>query len=213
MKRALSFTHKFVPAAAADAPTLLLLHGTGSDENGLLALGKALAPEAAILSPRGKVLERGAPRFFRRLAEGVFDMEDLHFRTDELAEFVNAAVERYKLDRQRLIAVGYSNGANIAASVLLQRPGILPAVVLFRAMVPFEPDPTPDLQGVRVFMASGRHDPIVPVAQPERLRQILTAAGAVVSIHWHDGGHELGDDDMDAAKRWLKQEVATVNRA
>jgi phospholipase/carboxylesterase/glyoxalase family protein len=140
----------------------------------------------------------------------VFDMEDLHFRTDELADFVDAAVEQYGIDRDRLIAVGYSNGANIAASVLLQRPGVLPAAVLFRAMVPFEPDARPNLQGVRVLMGSGRRDPIVPVAQPERLRQILTAGGAAVSIHWHDGGHELGDDDVEAAKRWLKQEMMTT---
>jgi len=199
----LSFVHEFAPATAADQPILLLLHGTGGDERDLLPIGRTLAPSAALLSPRGRVLEGGAPRFFRRLAEGVFDLEDLAVRTEELADFVTRAAAHYGFNPARVIAVGYSNGANIAASVLLRRPTVLMAAMLFRPMVPFEPALTPDLQHVRVFIASGRRDPIVPPGQPERLRQLLASAGAAVTIHWHAGGHELGDDEVQAARHWL----------
>jgi len=207
---AISFVHEFVPPTTPDAPTLLLLHGTGGDERDLLPVGRALAPSAALLSPRGKVLEGGAPRFFRRLAEGVFDLEDLDFRTNELADFVAAAATHYGFDAARVIAVGYSNGANIAASVLLRRPTVLAAGILFRPMVPFEPLTSPDLHDVAVFIGSGRRDPIVPSGQPERLRHLLTEAGAAVTLHWHAGGHELGDDDLQAAKRWL--DTASASR-
>ena len=201
----LSFVHEFVHATAKDARTLLLLHGTGGDERDLLPIGRALDPSAALLSPRGRVLEQGAPRFFRRVAEGVLDLEDLAFRTDELAEFVAAAANHYRFEEARVIAVGYSNGANIATSVLLWRPRVLSGAILFRPMVPFEPTTTPNLHHARVLIGSGRHDPIVPSSQPERLRQILTEAGAAVQVHWHPGGHELGDDDLVAARRWLSR--------
>lgn len=201
----LSFVHEFVRATAQDAPTLLLLHGTGGDERDLLPIGRALDPSAALLSPRGRVLENGAPRFFRRVAEGVFDLKDLALRTDELAEFVAAAANHYGFDEARVIAVGYSNGANIATSVLLRRPRVFSGAILFRPMVPFEPATTPNLHHARVLIGSGQHDPIVPSSQPERLRQILTEAGAAVQVHWHPGGHELGDDDLDAARRWLSR--------
>lgn len=200
----LSFVHEFVRATAKDAPTLLLLHGTGGDERDLLPIGRALDPSAALLSPRGRVLENGAPRFFRRVAEGVFDLRDLSLRTDELADFVVAAAHHYGFDAATVIAVGYSNGANIAASVLLRRPRVLSGAILFRAMVPFEPKTTPNLHHARVFMGSGQHDPIVPSIQTERLRQILKDAGAAVEVHWHAGGHELGEDDLQAATRWLR---------
>ncbi len=198
-----AFIHQFVPASASGAPTLLLLHGTGGDEHDLLPIGRALAPSAALLSPRGKVLEGGAPRFFRRVAEGVFDLQDLVVRTDELAEFVAAAADQYRFDGSRVIAVGYSNGANIAASLLLRRPTVLAAAVLFRPMVPFEPGAAPALHAVAVFIGSGTRDPIVPPAQPERLRRLLSDGGARVTMHWHPGGHELGDDDVTAARQWL----------
>jgi len=200
---ALSFVHEFVRSAAKDSPTLLLLHGTGGDERDLLPIGRALEPSAALLSPRGRVLEAGAPRFFRRVAEGVFDLQDLAVRTDELADFVTAAARHYRFDATRVIAVGYSNGANIAASILLRRPRVLAGAILFRPMVPFEPTTTPDLHLSRVFIGSGRRDPIVPPDQPERLRHILTHAGAAVEMHWHPGGHELGEDDLQAAGQWL----------
>jgi phospholipase/carboxylesterase len=200
---ALSFVHEFVRATAEEAPTLLLLHGTGGDERDLLPIGRALDPSAALLSPRGRVREGGARRFFHRLAEGVFDLHDLAVRTDELADFVVAAAHTYGFDAARVIAVGYSNGANIAASVLLRRPRVLAGAILFRPMVPFEPTMTPDLHHARVLIASGQHDLVVPSGQPERLREVLTAAGATVQVHWHPGGHELGEDDLATASRWL----------
>src|SRR5881398_623599 len=137
------FIHEFV--AGSSNRTFLLLHGTGGNERDLLPVGRELDPTASLLSPRGKVLENGMPRYFRRLAEGVFDLEDLKKRTHELADFVVSAVAHYKIDIENMIAVGYSNGANIAASLLLLRPEIFPAAVLFRAMVPLVPETQPDL--------------------------------------------------------------------
>jgi phospholipase/carboxylesterase len=202
-RSAAAFVHKYLPASAPGQPTLLLLHGTGGNEGDLIPIGTTLAPGAALLSPRGQVLERGAPRFFRRLAEGIFDLDDLAVRTEALADFIEAAAAEYELDASRVIAVGYSNGANIAASVLLRRPSVLAGAILFRAMVPFEPDAPPDLSGVAVLIGSGQHDPIVPRAQPERLRDLLSTAGAAVEMYWYAGGHELADHDLQAARRWL----------
>jgi predicted esterase len=165
----LGFVHRFLPPEDESGPTLLLLHGTGGNEEDLIPLGEALAPGAAVLSPRGKVSEHGAPRFFRRLAEGVFDHEDLLFRTHELVDFVEAAAEKYGFDRSKLVAVGYSNGANVAGSTILLHPDLLRAAVLFRAMVPFEPDVTPDLSGMPVFMAAGRMDRMIPPDNTQRL--------------------------------------------
>lgn len=199
----LSFAHRFIPAADhGPSAVLLLLHGTGGDENDLIPLGRTLLPGAALLSPRGKVLENGMPRYFRRFAEGVFDIADLQFRAHELAAFVEAARREYRLTGD-LVAVGYSNGANIAAGLLLLKPGLLAGAVLFRPMTPFVPDQPPDLNGTRVLLAAGNRDPIVPSSQTEQLAQILNGAGAIVSFHWHPGGHELGQDDIDAAQRWL----------
>ena len=161
----LGFDHRYLPGDDESGPTLLLLHGTGGNEEDLIPLGQELLPGAAILSPRGKVSEYGAPRFFRRLAEGVFDHEDLLFRTHELAGFVEAAAEEYGFDPSKVVAVGYSNGANVAASTILLHPGLLRAAVLFRAMVPFEPEVTPDLSGMPVFMAAGRMDRMIPPGQ------------------------------------------------
>jgi predicted esterase len=202
----LGFVHRFVPGpAAAAAPTLLLLHGTGGNEHDLLDLGRALVPQAALLSPRGKVLEHGQPRFFRRFAAGVFDMEDLHRRTHELADFVEQAAQHYGFDRQRVIAVGYSNGANIAASMLLRRPQVLAAAVLFHPMVPFVPEEPPFLVGKAVFIGAGRADTLVPAAQTEQLAAILEAAGADVTIYWHAGGHALSAGEVHAAADWLRR--------
>lgn len=206
MERAtLSFTHRFVPPQTADAPTLLLLHGTGGDENDLIPLGDALYPGAALLSPRGQVLENGMPRFFRRLAEGVFDLDDLRRRTADLASFVGAASEAYNFDSQRVIAVGYSNGANIAASLLLLRPGVLAGAVLFHAMVPIEPDESPDLRNVPVFIGAGRSDQMIPARQTERLAELLQEAGADVTLHWQPGGHALNNAEVQAAVSWLNE--------
>jgi len=199
----LEFAHRYVPGRTADAPVLLLLHGTGGDENDLLPLGVTLAPGAACLSPRGKVLEQGMPRFFRRLAEGVFDVPDLIERTRELAEFVRAAAVEYRFDPAAVFAVGYSNGANIAASLLLLHPGVLRGAVLFRSMVPLVPPSRPALEGVPVFVAAGRRDPIVPFPLTQQLADLLEDAGAEVTVHVEPAGHELTDGDVAAAREWL----------
>ena len=197
----LGFVHKFVPAQKGEPHpvTLLLLHGTGGDENDLLSLGSELWPGAALLGVRGKVLENGMPRFFRRIREGVFDVEDLKFRTDELAEFIKAASKQYDFSTERLIAVGYSNGANIAASLILTHPHYLAAVVLFRVMVPFTPEIIRNFRNLPVFIGAGARDPIVPRGQPEQLEGIFESGGADVTLFWHRGGHELGEDDVEAA--------------
>ncbi|MFB3855226.1 MAG: alpha/beta hydrolase [Vicinamibacterales bacterium] len=211
MSQQMSFVHVFEPGQGPDGPTLLLLHGTGGNEHDLLVLGRALGPSAGLLSPRGKVLENGAPRFFRRVAEGVFDLEDLAARTDDLSDFVRAAAHHYGFDPARVVAVGYSNGANIAGSMLFRRPGTLAAAALFRPMVPFEPATAVDLHGVSVFISSGRVDPIVPPQHPERLRHLLSVAGADLTLHWHPGGHELAEEDLAAAREWFVR--AAVFRA
>jgi len=200
----LGFEHHFIPAQQPNLPfTLLLLHGTGGNETDLLSLESELVSGAAMLSPRGKVLENGMPRFFRRLAEGVFDLEDLKFRTYELADFVAAAAAAYGFDRERVIAVGYSNGANIAASMLLLRPEALMAAVLFRPMEPLAPQTLPDLSGMPIFIAAGRSDSIIRPEDTERLVQLFQAAGADVTLYWHTGGHALSSEDVQAAKEWL----------
>src|SRR5213082_20870 len=192
------FIHEFIPG---DSPrTLLLLHGTGGNERDLIQLGRELDPNAALLSPRGKVLENGMPRFFRRLAEGVFDLKDLKYRTNELADFVAAAVRHYKLVADHIVGVGYSNGSNIAASMLLLRPEIMHGAILFRAMVPLIPDTLPDLSSVRVWIGAGDQDPIVPASETERLAELLRRAGADVTIHFTTAGHGLTSDDFEAVR-------------
>src|SRR5438477_1213318 len=188
------FIHEFVPGASNR--TLLLLHGTGGNERDLISLGRELDSSASLLSPRGKVLENGMPRFFRRLAEGVFDLEDLKKRTHELADFVIAAAKHYKIDVKNMVAVGYSNGANIAASTLLLRPEIFPAAVLFRAMVPLVPETQPDLSSVRVWIGAGSIDPIVPASETKQLSELLRDAGADVTIRFFNGGHGLTPEDV-----------------
>ncbi len=203
--KTLAFTHQFIPARAADAPTLLLLHGTGGNEHDLLGLGQAMHPQAALLSPRGQVLENGMPRFFRRLAEGVFDLDDLRRRTDDLAAFVAEASAAYGFDPKRVIAAGFSNGANIAASLLLLRPGVLAGAALFHAMVPLVPEPLPALDGVPVFMAAGRRDPLVTPAGTEQLAELLRNAGADVTLYWQPGGHSLTQAEVYAAVDWINK--------
>jgi predicted esterase len=199
----LAFTHRFVPGADPAAPILLLLHGTGGDEDDLLGLGKLLLPEAGLLSPRGKVLENGAPRFFRRLAAGVFDEADLIARAAELAEFVGDAARAYEFDPRRVIAVGFSNGANIGAALLLLHPDVLRAAVLLRAMVPLKPARMPALLGVSVYLSAGRYDTMIPPANTEELATLLRNAGADVTLAWTPQGHNLVPDEVDAARRWL----------
>ncbi len=198
----LGFTHRWEPREGAER-TLLLLHGTGGDENDLIPLGDLIDPSANLLSPRGPVMENGMPRFFRRLAEGVFDLDDLRARTHQLADFIAAAATHYGFDPAGLTAVGFSNGANIAAAVMLLRPEAIRSAILLRAMVPLEPDSPPDLMGARVFLAAGREDPIIPAANTERLARMLAGFGAEMSLEWFPVGHQLTRDDVDAAKAWL----------
>ena len=197
------FVHRFDPAKEPGAPTLILLHGTGGDENDLLPLGRMLDERAALLSPRGKVLENGMPRFFRRLSMGVFDEEDLVNRTHELASFVEEAASEYGLDPKRLFAVGFSNGANIAASLLLLHPGLLAGAVLLRAMTPFELETLPDLSGTPVYLAAGRSDQMIPPESTEHLAELLRGAGAEVTLDWQPGGHGIGRAEVEAARDWL----------
>lgn len=209
----LSFIHHWEPGTGHNGPTLLLLHGTGGTELDLVGLGRALVPGANLLSPRGPVSERGAARFFRRLAEGVFDLEDLHRRTGDLAAFVAEASEVYGFDPSRVVGVGYSNGANIAASLLLSGSQALASAVLFHPMVPFEPESLPDLTGLPVFVAAGNQDPLVPEKQTRRLAELLEASGAAVETHWEPGGHNLNRSEIEASMAWLKKQPNTGSNA
>jgi predicted esterase len=202
----LGFIHRFIPSNknGARTTTLLLLHGTGGTEEDLIPMGREIAPNAAILSPRGKVLENGMPRFFRRLAEGVFDIEDLKFRTHELADFVIAASKVYGFDLRYVVAVGYSNGANIAASELFLRPSLFSSAILFRPMVPLIPEVLPDLSAKHIFISAGMHDPIVSDHETENLFDLLKKAGvADISINWQNSGHELILEEIRKVKDWL----------
>lgn len=198
-----TYAHRYLAPQGDDRRTLLLLHGTGGDENDLIQLGQMLGPDAGLLSPRGTVLENGAARFFRRHAEGVFDLEDLQARTTDLAEFVAAAAVHYAFDPAQVIAVGFSNGANIATSVLLSRPDTLAGAILFRPMVPFVPDKPVSLAGKRAFIGAGETDTIVPAGHPERLAELLQVLGADVTIDWQPAGHALSRADVSAAYEWL----------
>ncbi|MGH8045817.1 MAG: alpha/beta hydrolase [Chthoniobacterales bacterium] len=201
MSTTTDFIHTWVPGTSAR--TLLMLHGTGGTENDLVPLGRTLDPEANLLSPRGKVLENGMPRFFRRLAEGVFDEEDLIRRTHELATFLAHAAKKYEFDAGKLVAVGYSNGANIAGSLLLLEPGALAGAALIRPMVPLVPEEQPDLTGVPVLIAAGAHDPIVPAAEAKELAALLGKAGAAVSVSVEDAGHNLTGQTVETTRKWL----------
>ena len=202
----LSFIHRFEPASEAGRPPLLLLHGTGGDEDDLLPLGRMIAPGSALLSPRGKVLEGGMPRFFRRLAEGVFDEADVRRRANELADFITQAGEAYGLAAP--VAVGFSNGANIAAAVLALRPEALAGAVLLRAMVPLSDATAGDLSGKGVLLLSGAADPIVPAENAGRLAAILKDAGASVEHKVLPVGHGLSQADVTLAKAWLDSNSA-----
>ncbi|WP_197677087.1 alpha/beta hydrolase [Friedmanniella luteola] len=196
--------HVALPAEPGNGgPALLLLHGTGGDEHDLLGLREVLSPGAAVLSPRGTVLEQGMPRFFRRLREGVFDEDDLSARADELARFVEAASAAHGLADRGLVAVGFSNGANIASALLLRHPGLLRGAALFAAMVPYGAPPAVELSGLPVLVSNGARDPMIPRARTELLEDQLRARGAVVTDVPHPGGHQL---DLTALRRttdWL----------
>lgn len=198
-----SFIHVFHPPSVAGGPILLLLHGTGSNEHGLIPLAERLAPGAGVLSPRGKVLERGMPRFFRRIAEGVFDIEDLKVRAAELAAFIKEAAAAYGFATANVIAVGFSNGANIGGALLLLHQEVLGAAVLFRAMVPLTPDPLPSIPHTPVLISNGERDPLVAPQETERLVQLLRDSGADVTLEWQTAGHELTEEDVTSARDWI----------
>lgn len=219
----LNFIHRFIPSSknseekydnysndkdnliSKNPATLLLLHGTGGNEDDLIPLGRLIYPNANLLSPRGKVLEHGMPRFFKRLAEGVFDIEDLKFRTQELAKFVNEASLQYSFDLSKTIAVGFSNGANIGTSLLLLYPQVIAGAVLFRPMIPIIPNNLPNLSEKKIVILSGQYDPIVSKKQAEDLFSLLKKTDAKVTIQWQESGHEITQDDVQIAKKWLSE--------
>ncbi|MEI9924239.1 MAG: alpha/beta hydrolase [Bradyrhizobium sp.] len=209
MAHDLSFIHRFEPATRPGLTPLLLLHGTGGDENDLLPLGEMISPGAALLSVRGQVLEHGMPRFFRRLAEGVFDEADVVDRAKELADFVGAAREAYDLAAP--LALGYSNGANIAAAMLLLRPSTLQGGILLRAMVPLAQPPEVNLSGRSLLLVSGQHDPIIPPVNGERLAAVLIKAGADVTRRVLPLGHQLSQADVNIAREWLARDQAIAD--
>ncbi|SFB41869.1 phospholipase/carboxylesterase [Cohnella sp. OV330] len=200
----MSMIHIFEPGSSPNAPTLLLLHGTGGSERDLVGVGRMLNPESALLGVRGNVSERGMARFFRRIAEGVFDEADLIARTAELNAFVDESADKYGFDRHNVVAVGYSNGANIAASLLYHHQDALKGAVLFHPMVPRRGIELPDLSGVPVFIGAGRNDPLCTMAESEELAAALGAAGAAVETHWENGGHQLSRTEVEAAAAWLR---------
>ncbi len=201
MKSELSYVHRF--DRGKDKTTLLLLHGTGGDENDMVTLGQAISPDSSILGPRGKVLENGMPRFFRRIREGVFDLEDLKFRSRELSDFVKEASAKYIFDPSLVIAAGYSNGANMAASILLLRLLPLAGAILFRPMVPFLPGSLPSLNGTPVFLSAGANDPIVPRVETMKLVDLLRRAGTEVALNWETAGHGITEGEVRRAKQWF----------
>lgn len=187
--------------------TLLLLHGTGGNEHDLINLGKTIAPGANILSVRGNVSENGMPRFFRRLQEGVFDEEDLIFRTKELYDFLDEAAEEYSFDRQKIVAVGYSNGANIAGSLLFHYEDALQGAVLHHPMVPRRNVTLPDLTGTHVLITAGEQDPMCPPEESKDLNKLLLDANANVKVVWTPGGHQLVQEEVEAAQRWFGENI------
>ncbi len=208
MSTNLSFIHRFEPGTRPGAPPLLLLHGTGGDESDLLPLGRSITPGAPLLSPRGKVLEGGMPRFFRRLAEGVFDEDDVRRRANDLADFVQEARKQYGIAAP--IALGYSNGANIAAAMLLLRPNSLAGAVLLRAMVPLKEPPKADLAGKPILILSGQFDPIIPSSNSGCLAAMLADDGARVQQNALPVGHGLTQADVDLARKWIHGQAAVL---
>ncbi|MFD2214498.1 alpha/beta hydrolase [Metabacillus endolithicus] len=197
--------HIFIEGKDQNEPTLLLLHGTGGNERDLLPIAEMIAPTASILGVRGNVLENGMPRFFRRISEGVFDEEDLVFRTEELNQFIEEAADKYKFDRNRVLAIGYSNGANIAASLMYHYKHALNGAILLHAMVPRRGIEVPDLTNTPVFIGAGVNDPLIPQAETKELAEVLRNANAQVTEHWGQAGHQLTREEIMEAKTWYEQ--------
>ena len=207
----LGFIHRFVPTEdSSSGETLIVLHGTGGDENDLVGIGQTVAPGAAILSPRGNVTENGAQRFFKRLAEGVFDPKEVRSRAEELARFIRAAIVSYGLDSTRIYALGYSNGANVASTVMFRDPRLIQGAILFRPMLVFDPEEKNDLSGSSVFISAGRMDPIVPVTSVERLVELFESRHAEVTLKWQLTGHNLVPSEVREASDWLALQRARV---
>lgn len=194
--------HIYKKGTNTSKPILLLLHGTGGNENDLLPLANMIDQEASVLSVRGNILENGMPRFFRRLAEGVFDEEDLIFRTQELHDFLDEASEKYGFSRDNIVAIGYSNGANIAASLLFHYKNALKGAILHHPMVPRRGIELPELSETEVFLAAGKNDPICPAQESEELKSLLSSANASVEMHWENSGHQLTLSEVEAARDW-----------
>lgn len=196
--------HVFYKGEDSSRPTLLLLHGTGGNEHDLVGLGKEIDAGANILSVRGNVLENGMPRFFKRLAEGVFDLEDLQLRTKELKSFIDEAAGNYEFDRNNVVAIGYSNGANIAGNLLFEYENVLKGAILHHPMVPRRGVELPDMPKTPVFIGAGKNDQMCPAAESEDLQDLLQGAGAEVELYWHAYGHQLTQDEVQAAKQWYQ---------
>ncbi|CAH8770305.1 alpha/beta hydrolase [Paenibacillus dendritiformis] len=201
--------HLYEKGTDESAPTLVLLHGTGGSERDLVPLARMISPGSAVLSLRGNVLENGMPRFFRRLAEGVFDEEDLLFRTGEVNQFLDQAAEQYGFDRRNLVAVGYSNGANIAASLLFHIQEAWAGAILHHPMVPRRGVVLPELSGIPVFIGAGKNDPICSPQETEELEGLLRGAGADVTVHWERYGHQLTSTEAEAAADWFRDKFLT----
>lgn len=197
--------HLFKKGTDTTKPVLLLLHGTGGNEEDLLSLADLISPESSVLSVRGNVSENGMPRFFRRLAEGVFDEEDLIFRTKELHEFIDEAAQKYEVNRDHVVAVGYSNGANIAGSLIFHYQHSLKGAILHHPMVPRRGVELPDLKGLPVFIGAGKNDPICPPEETEELENLLSHAGAAVHVKWENMGHQLSRAEVEEAAQWFSK--------
>ncbi|MFD2611115.1 alpha/beta hydrolase [Paenibacillus gansuensis] len=200
--------HLFEKGSDPSAPTLVLFHGTGGNEHQMVPLAKEFSPGSSVLSLRGNVLENGMPRFFRRLAEGVFDEADLIFRTQEVKDFLDQAAVEHGFDRDNLVAVGYSNGANIIGSLLFHHEGVLKGAILHHPMVPRRGVAIPELKGLPVFIGAGTNDPICPRPETEELTGLLSDAGADVMLHWESFGHQLTNSEIDTAVQWFRKNFA-----
>jgi predicted esterase len=198
------FPHRFIPGAMASAPTILALPGTGGDENDLVPLARMIDGDAAILSVRGRVSEGGKARFFRRLADGVFDLDDLRAQTEALRAFLDAAAVHYHFNRERVVVLGYSNGANMAASLLLTPPASLAGAVLLRPLLPFEPATPPVLNGLPIAISAGTHDAVVPPDRTRQLADVLQQAGAKVTMLWQESGHALSPSELEQVAAWWR---------
>jgi phospholipase/carboxylesterase len=198
--------HIFQKGVHSDTPTLVLFHGTGGTEHDLLPLAKKISPASSVLSLRGSVSENGMPRFFKRLAEGVFDIEDLIERTKEVNEFLFQAAEQYTFDRGNLVALGYSNGANIAGSLLFHYEHALKGAILHHPMVPRRGIELPNLAATPVFIAAGSNDPLCSPQESIDLEKLLSAAGASVTLHWENFGHQLTSSEVEAAASWFREQ-------